>query len=173
MPDGQPIALYGTGIESGTYQFFTQAIVGEEGASRDDYAVTDGHPATAERVAADVNGLGFLPFPRYVEHQDQLKLVAVDGSGGCLEPSAETIREGRYAPLSRPLYVYASRASLGRPEVATFLRFYLTNAAAYAEQVGLVASAEDIYPANLSKLEEAVAGTSAPDGPTVGGTPTS
>ncbi|HEX2281594.1 MAG TPA: PstS family phosphate ABC transporter substrate-binding protein [Thermomicrobiales bacterium] len=168
-----PISLYGTGSQSGTYQFFTQVVVGEEGASRDDYAVTDGHPVTAERVAADVNGLGFLPFPRYVEHQDQLKLVAVDGSGGCVEPSAETIRDGRYASLSRPLYVYASRTSLGRPEVAEFLRFYLTNAATYAEQVGLVASAEDVYPANLSKLEGAITGTSAPDGPTIGGTPTS
>jgi len=168
----EPIVLYGTGSESGTYQFFTQEIVGEEGVSRGDYEVTDGHPTTAERVAADANGLGFLPYPRYVENQDRLKLVAVDAGGGCVEPTAETIRDGSYTPLSRPLYVYASRASLARPEVAKFLRFYLTDAAMYSEQVGLVASAEEVYVANRTKLEDAVAGASAPDGPVTIATPT-
>jgi phosphate transport system substrate-binding protein len=168
----EPIALYGTGSESGTYQFFTQALVGEEGASRDDYAVTDGHPATAERVAADANGLGFLPFPRYVENRDRLKLVAVDGGTGCVTPTPETIRDASYAPLSRPLYVYTSRTSLDRPAVAEFLRFYLSNAAAYAEQVGLVASADDVYAANLAKLEAAITDSSDPDGPR-SATPTS
>jgi phosphate transport system substrate-binding protein len=158
----EPIALYGTGSESGTYQFFTQAVVGEEGASRDDYEVTDGHPATAEQVAADTNGLGFLPFPRYMENQDRLKLVAVDGNGACVEPTAETIRDGSYAPLSRPLFVYTSRTGLNRPEVAEFLHFYLTNAAAYAEQVGLVASSEDVYAANLTKLEDVISRTATP-----------
>ena len=158
----EPIALYGTGSESGTYQFFTQALVGQEGVSRDDYAVTDGHPATAERVAADENGLGFLPFPRYMENQDRLKLVAVDGGGSCVEPSAETIRDGRYAPLSRPLYLYANRASLNRPQVVDFLRFYLTDAGAYAEQVGLVPSSEEVYSANRTKLEVVIAATATP-----------
>jgi phosphate transport system substrate-binding protein len=158
----EPIALYGTGSESGTYQFFTQALVGDEGASRDDYEVTDGHPTTAERVAADANGLGFLPFPRYLENQDRLKLVAVDAGGGCVAPNAESIRDGSYAPLSRPLYVYTSRTSLDRPDVAEFLRFSLTHAAAHAEQVGLVASADDVYATNLVKLEAAITGTATP-----------
>jgi phosphate transport system substrate-binding protein len=158
----EPIALYGTGSESGTYQFFTQALVGDEGASRDDYEVTDGHPTTAKLVAADANGLGFLPFPRYLENQDRLKLVAVDAGGGCVAPNAESIRDGSYAPLSRPLYVYTSRTSLDRPDVAEFLRFSLTHAAAHAEQVGLVASADDVYATNLVKLEAAITGTATP-----------
>ena len=158
----EPIALYGTGSESGTYQFFTQAVVGEEGASRDDYEVTDGHPATAEQVAADANGLGFLPFPRYMENQDRLTLVAVDGGAGCVAPTAETIRDGSYAPLSRPLFVYANRASLNRPHVVDFLRFYLSDAAAYAEQVGLVASADDVYSTNRTSLEEAITAIATP-----------
>ena len=165
----EPIALYGSGSESGTYQFFTQEIVGEEGVSRDDYAVSDGHPETADRVAAAPNGLGFLPFPRYIENQDRLKLVAVDGGGGCVEPAEETVRDGSYAPLSRPLFVYTKRASLERPEVAAFLRFYLSDAATYAEQVGLVASGEDVYAANLAKLEAAIAGTSTPGGSAIVG----
>ena len=77
-------------------------------------------------MAADENGLSFLPFPRYMENQDRLKLVAVDGGGSCVEASAETIRDGRYVPLSRPLYVYTNRASLNRPQVVGFLRFYLS-----------------------------------------------
>jgi phosphate transport system substrate-binding protein len=167
----KPIALYGTGSASGTYQFFTQQIVGEEGVSRADYEVTDGHPATADGVAADPNGLGFLPFPRYIENRDRLQLVAVDGGGGCIEPAEETIRDGSYAPLSRPLFVYTKRASLERPEVTAFLRFYLSDAATYAEQIGLVASGDEIYAANLTKLEEAIAGTSDPDGPALSATP--
>ncbi len=153
-----PIALHGTGSASGTYQFFTQAVVGEEGVSRDDYAVTDGHPETAERVAADANGLGSLPFPRYLENQERVKLVAVDGGGTCVAPSAKTIRDGRYAPLSRPLYLYTKRASLERPAVAAFLRFSLANAPTFAAQVGLVASTEEVYAANQATLEAAIAG---------------
>jgi phosphate transport system substrate-binding protein len=161
----EPIGLYGTGEQSGTYQFFTQVTVGEEGASRDDYNVTDGHPATAEGVAGDPNGLGFLPFPRYVENQDRLKLVAVDGGEGCVEPSPETIRDGSYAPLSRPLYVYVKRDSLARPEVRDYLTFWFADAAGFAEAAGLVPSQDEVYEANLTDLEAAIAGTSGPDGP--------
>ena len=160
-----PIGLDGTGEESGTYQFFTQATVGEEGASRDDYTVTDGHPATADAVAADANGLGFLPYPRYVENRDRLKLVAVDGGEGCVEPSPETIRDGSYAPLSRPLYVYAKRDSLRRPEVQAYLTFWFADAAGFAEAAGLVASQDGVYEENRTGLDAAIAGTAAPDGP--------
>jgi phosphate transport system substrate-binding protein len=160
-----PIGLYGTGESSGTYQFFTQVTVGEEGVSRDDYNVTEGHPETAEGVAGDPNGLGFLPYPRYVENQDRLKLVAVDGGEGCVEPSPEAIRDGRYAPLARPLYVYVKRESLKRPEVQEYLRFWFAGAAGFAEEAGLVASQDEVYEANLEDLEAAIAGASEPDGP--------
>jgi phosphate transport system substrate-binding protein len=161
----EPIALYGTGAPSGTYQFFTQVTVGEEGASRDDYAVTDGHPATAEGVAADPHGLGFLPYPRYVEHRDRLRLVAVDGGTGCVAPSPETIRDGSYAPLARPLFVYVKRASLARPEVGAYLTFWFADAAGFAAAAGLVPSQDEVYAANQADLEAAIAGTSEPDGP--------
>jgi phosphate transport system substrate-binding protein len=167
----EPIVLYGTGSESGTYQFFTQQVVGEEGVSRTDYEVTDGHPATAESVAVDAGALGFLPFPRYIENQNRLKLVAINGGSGCVAPAEETIRDGSYTPLSRPLFVYSKRSSLERPEVAEFLRFYLSDAATYAEQSGLVASGDEVYAANLAKLEEAISGTSDPDSPALSATP--
>lgn len=159
------VALFGTGEESGTYQFFTQQVVGEEGSSRDDYTVTDGHPATADGVAESDNGLGFLPFPRYAEREDDLTLVEVDGGDGCTAPSAETIRDGGYAPLSRELYLYANRQNLERSEVAEFLRFLFADAAGFAEDVGLVASPDETYETNLTDLEDAIAGTSNPDGP--------
>lgn len=151
LPDA-PLTLYGTGEESGTYQFFTQVTVGEEGVSRDDYTVTDGHPATADAVAGDPSALGFLPFPRYLENQDRVKLVAVDGGSGCVEPSAETIQDGTYAPLSRPMYVYVSHAALNRPGVQAFLSFWFNDAAAITEAGGLVPTQDDIYAANLETL---------------------
>jgi phosphate transport system substrate-binding protein len=160
-----PIALHGTGTESGTYQFFTQQVVGKEGVSRQDYAVSESHPVTADGVAADPQGLGFLPFPRYVENRDRLKLVAVDGGSGCVAPSPETIRDGSYAPLSRKLYLYVKRVSLARAEVQQFLRFWFADAATYAEAAGLVASPVEVYETNRADLEAAIAGTAAPDGP--------
>jgi phosphate transport system substrate-binding protein len=166
-----PIFLHGTGGQSGAYQSFTQAIVGEEGASRDDYTVTPSHPLTAELVAANENALGFLPYPRYQEAQARLALVEVDGGEGCVAPTSETIKDRTYAPLSRPLYVYANRERLTRPEVAAFLRFAFARARGFAQAAGLVPFAEEIYAANDEELAAAIAGTSLPDGPRVSGTP--
>jgi phosphate transport system substrate-binding protein len=156
LPD-EPLSLYGTGEESGTYQFFTQVTVGEEGVSRDDYTVSDGHPATADAVAGDPNGLGFLPFPRYLDNQDRLKLVEVDGGEGCVAPSPETIQDGSYAPLSRPMYIYVSHASLARPEVQAYLTFWFADAAAIAADGGLVPSQDDVYATNVETLDALIA----------------
>jgi phosphate transport system substrate-binding protein len=158
LPD-EPIGLYGTGEESGTYQFFTQVTVGEEGVSRDDYNVMDAHPDTADAVAEDPQGLGFLPFPRYLENQDRLKLVAIDGGDGCVEPSPDTIQDGSYVPLSRPMYVYVSHSSLARPEVQAFLTFWFADASGIAEAGGLVASQDEVYDANADALDAAIQGT--------------
>lgn len=157
LPDS-PLNLYGMGEESGTFQFFTQVIVGEEGASRDDYNVMDGHPATADAVAGDPTALGFLPFPRYVENQDRLKLVEIDGGGGCVAPSAETIQDGTYEPLSRSMYLYVSHESVARPEVGAFLTFWFEDAAAFAEAGGLVPMPDDVYQANRDALAALLAG---------------
>jgi phosphate transport system substrate-binding protein len=156
LPD-EPFALYGTGEESGTYQFFTQVTVGEEGVSRDDYTVTEGHPETAEGVASDPSALGFLPFPRYLENQDRLKLVEVDGGDGCVSPSPETIQDGSYAPLSRPMYIYVSHDSLARLEVQAYLTFWFADAAAIAADGGLVPSRDDVYAANAETLDTLIA----------------
>lgn len=161
LPD-EPVTLYGMGEDSGTYQFFTQEVVGEEGVSRDDYVVTEGHPQTAEGVAGDESGLGFLPFPRYLENQQSLKLLEVDGGNGCVAPDAETIQDGSYAPLSRPMYVYIDVDALMRDDVREFLLFCFSDAATITEAGGLVPSSPDVYEQNLSVLEEAVEGGGTP-----------
>jgi phosphate transport system substrate-binding protein len=158
----QELALYGMGAESGTYQFFTQVMVGEEGSSRDDYNVMEGHPETAEGVASDPNGLGFLPFPRYLDNQDRLSLLEVDGGNGCVAPSPETIQDGSYAPLSRPMYLYVSLQSLERPEVEAYLRHWFGDAANVTSAGGLVPSGDDVYADNLERLEGAIAGGGTP-----------
>jgi len=161
-----PLALHARGEDSGTYQFFTQVTVGEEGVSRADYTVHDSHQAIADAVAADPNALGVLPFPRYEENQDTVKLLDVDGGDGCVSPSPETILDGSYAPLSRSMYLYAKRDSLTRPEVAAFLRFYIADHVAFAEAAGLVADPDETVQTDLqTKLDDAIAGTSDPDGP--------
>jgi len=169
----EEIALHFRGEDSGTYHFFTQAIVGEEGSSRDDYTVHDSHSDVAEAVVNGENAFGVLPFPRYLEVQDDVTLIEVDGGDGCVAPSPETILDASYAPLSRPLFLYVKRESLGRPEVAAFLGFYLADHVAFAEAAGLVADPDQTVQADLqTKLDAAIAGTSNPDGPEVA-TPTS
>ena len=103
-------------------------------------------------IAGDRNSLGYFGYAYFIENQDKLKVVAVDGGSGCIEPSDSTINDGSYAPLSRPLYIYVNKASLERPEVPTFLEFYLKNAPALAAEVGYVALPQADYDAGLAQI---------------------
>jgi phosphate transport system substrate-binding protein len=174
-PDN-PIALYGPGTDSGTYDYFTAEIVGEEGVSRDDYTPSEDDNVLVEGVAGDANALGFFGLAYYEQNTDKLKLVGVDGGNGCVEPSAETVQNLTYTPLSRPLYVYVKAESLARPEIQEFMRFYIANANNLVEEVGYVDSPTEVYVADQAKLEAAIAGTAPPDGPKAAnaeGTPSS
>lgn len=171
-PD-EPIALYGPGTDSGTYDYFTDEINGEEGVSRDDYTPSEDDNVLVEGVAGDKNALAFFGLAYYEQNADKLKLVEVDGGAGCIAPSAETVQDGSYAPLSRPLFVYVSAASLARPEVQEFVRFYLAMTATLAEEVGYVDSPIATYLADQAKLEAAIGGSAMPDGPAPAATPTS
>ncbi len=157
------INLYGPGTDSGTFDYFTAQINGEEGVSREDYTPSEDDNILVEGVAGDTNALAYFGFAYYEQNQDKLKLVAVDGGAGCILPSQETIQDGTYAPLSRPLYVYINADSLTRPEIQEFARFYLSNAATLAAEVGYVASPVEVYVADQAKLESAIAGTGTPD----------
>lgn len=170
-PDRE-IELYGPGPDSGTFDYFTAEVVGEAGATRTDYSPSENDFVLVEGVANDDDALGYFGFAYYAETRDRLKAVAVDGGGGCVVPSWETIADGTYRPLSRPLYLYVNRSSLARPAVREFVRFYLASAKEAAVTVGYVATQDGTYAANQAEIEGAVADTVPPDGPTAGGTPT-
>ena len=149
-----PIKLFGPGADSGTFDYFTEEINGETDRSRSDYTQSEDDNALVQGIANDVNGFGYFGFAYYEENTDKLKLVAIDGGSGCVAPSRETIADGSYAPLSRPLFVYPSRQSLDRPEVAALMQFYVDNASALAAEVGYVELPAD----RLQKTKDALAG---------------
>lgn len=167
----EEVALFGPGTDSGTFDYFTDQIVGEEGAQREDYTPSEDDNVIVEGVAGDPNSLGYFGYAYYEQNQDRLKVVQVDGGAGCIAPSPETIQDASYAPLSRPLYVFAKAESLERPEVQEFMRFYLSQAPTLAPEVGYVASPEDTYTADSEKLEGAITGEVEPDGLEAASTP--
>lgn len=123
----RPIELYGPGTDSGTFDFFTKAINGEEGRSRTDYNASEDDNVLVQGVAGNAGALGYFGLSYYEQNQDKLKLVEVDGGNGCVAPSKETVQNGTYKPLSRPLFIYVSREALRRREVREFVRFYIDN----------------------------------------------
>ncbi|MFN8592160.1 MAG: PstS family phosphate ABC transporter substrate-binding protein [Thermomicrobiales bacterium] len=160
---GDSVALYGPGTDSGTFDFFVEKILGEDDI-REDFTPSEDDNVLVEGVAGDVNALGYFGLAYYEANQDSLNAVAIDnGDGNCVAPTADTVRDGSYAPLSRPLYVYIKADSLKRPEVQEFMRFYVDNAAALAPEVGYVASPDETYAADKKSLEEDIAGTGTPD----------
>jgi phosphate transport system substrate-binding protein len=148
-PDRE-LHLFGAGVDSGTYDYFTQAIVGKEGASRGDFTSSEDDNVLVQGIANDELALGFMPYAYYAENRDALKLVPVDdgkpdnGSGPIL-PSVDTVKGGTYQPLSRPVFIYVSIKALDRPEVLRFVDFYLTQGGALAEEVGYVPLGERGY----------------------------
>jgi phosphate transport system substrate-binding protein len=135
----EELALFGPGTDSGTFDYFTEEINGEEGATRKDYNnVGENDNATVAGVEGAPGGMGYAGFSFYTENEGKLKALEVDNGKGCVGPSVETAQDGSYAPLSRPLFVYPSDAALKKPEVKAFVGYYLENAAGVAESVGFV-----------------------------------
>jgi phosphate transport system substrate-binding protein len=151
----EKIRLYGPGTDSGTFDYFTKAIVGEEGASRADYAASEDDNVLVTGVQEDKHALGYFGYAYYAENADKLKLLAVDGGDGPVQPTEKTVRAGTYAPLSRPLYVYVRKSSLSNDKVAQFTRFYLDNAANLAREVGYVPISDEAAAINEERLSGA------------------
>ncbi|MGE3797834.1 MAG: PstS family phosphate ABC transporter substrate-binding protein [Thermomicrobiales bacterium] len=162
FPDSE-IRLYGPGTDSGTFDYFTNVVNGDEGVSTTNYFPSEDDNQLVQGVSGDENALGYFGLAYYENNADSLKLVGVDGGNGCVLPSAETVGDGSYTPLSRPLFIYVNAESLDRTEVQEFVRFYLANASFLAGDVGYVASPAETYLADQEKLEAAIAGTGAPD----------
>jgi phosphate transport system substrate-binding protein len=152
LPDAS-VSLYGAGTDSGTFDFFTEEINGEEGASRSDYQPSEDDNVLVEGVAGDKDGLAYFGFSYYEQNSDKLDLVAVDGGGGCVAPSVETVQSGEYKPLSRPLFIYPSAEALKQPEVKAFVQYYLDNYDTIAETAQLVPMTSD----QASKADSAFA----------------
>ncbi|PZV09512.1 MAG: protein sphX [Leptolyngbya sp.] len=144
----EPIGLFGPGTDSGTFDYFTEEIVGESGASRADFTASEDDNILVLGVARDVNALGYFGMAYYLENQDTLKAVAVDG----VAPTPANVSSGDYSPLSRPLFIYVSRTSLERPEVRSFVEFYLSNAETLVPEIGYVPLSADEYADSLSQL---------------------
>lgn len=153
FPD-RPLTLYGAGTDSGTFDYFTEAIVGEEGASRSDYTASEDDNVLVQGVAGDENALGYFGYAYYVENRDKLKVLAIDGGAGCVEPMPETINDGSYSPLSRPLFVYVKKASLANPAVSAFMDYYMANSQALVPDVGYIEVHPDKYAAEVKEWED-------------------
>jgi phosphate transport system substrate-binding protein len=126
LPDAS-VSLYGPGTDSGTFDYFTDVINGEEDLSRKDYQPSEDDNVLVQGVSGDSDGLGYFGFSYYEQNQDALNLVSVDAGKGCVAPSTETIQSGEYSPLSRPLFMYPSTDALKREEVAAFVQFVADN----------------------------------------------
>jgi phosphate transport system substrate-binding protein len=139
-PDAE-FHLYGPGVASGTYDYFTEAIVGKAGASRGDYTASEDDNVLVQGIQGDKNSLGFFGLAYFEENQDKLKLVAVDnGKGnGSVLPNKETVMSNTYAPLSRPLFIYVSDAAAKRKAVVDFVNFYLQVTPNLVKDVGYIA----------------------------------
>lgn len=154
----EEINLYGPGTDSGTFDYFTEAINGESGASRPDFQASEDDNILVQGVAGDQFALGYFGYAYYAENTDRLKLVEVDGGQGCVAPSDATIEDGTYAPLSRPLFVYVKHTSLFRPEVYGYVTFMLEEAETLVPTTGYHALSPQEYSESLAAIEEAAGG---------------
>ena len=152
-PDND-IDLYGPDTDSGTFDYFTEEIMGEAQLSRPDYTASADDNVLVQGIAGGRHSLGYFGFAYYQENQDKLKLVAVDSGNGCVLPTSESIENGTYSPLSRPLFIYVSRQSMERPEVKAFVEFYLDNAADLAQEVGYIKLGDDEYASNREAIKQ-------------------
>jgi len=173
-PDKE-LHLFGPGVDSGTYDYFTEAIVGEEGASRGDFQASEDDNVLVQGIASDPLALGFFGLAYYEENQDRLKLVPIDDGNpengdGPILPTQETVRDGTYQPLSRPIFIYVNRKAAERPEVEAFVRFYLDpeNAKTLVREVGYIPLPDEVYGLALERFEKRVTGSVFAGGSQVG-----
>ena len=158
-PDA-PMKLFGPGADSGTFDYFTEAVVGKSKSSRGDFTASEDDNVLVQGVARDVNGLGYFGFAYYVENKDKLKAVPiVNEKGQAVSPSMEAVEAGTYSPLSRPIFIYVNAKSLGKPEVKEFVQYYLTHGAALAREVKYVPLPATAYTTAWEHVQKGKKGT--------------
>jgi phosphate transport system substrate-binding protein len=152
FPD-RALRLYGPGTDSGTFDYYTEVINGKAKASRADYTASEDDNVLVQGIDGDQDSLGYFGFAYYAQNTDKLKLVGVDNGKGCVLPSEQTINDGTYSPLSRPIFIYVSSKAVQRPEVKAFVEFYIAHAAELAAEVGYVPLPDAMYQAGLAKIK--------------------
>ncbi len=170
FPDEQMV-LFGPGTDSGTFDYFTDAIAGDEGASRGDFQASEDDNVLVQGIAGNKAAIGYFGLAYYSENTDKLKLLEVDDGTGCVAPSTATVRDGTYQPLARPIYIYVEAEAARRPELAAFIEFYLSaefRPVIESREVGYVELADGIYEVLTKRFQNGVTGTLWPEGAEVG-----
>jgi phosphate transport system substrate-binding protein len=157
-PDAE-FKLYGPGADSGTFDYFTEAVVGKAKSSRGDFTASEDDNVLVQGVSRDKNGLAYFGFAYYVENKKKLNAVAVDGGNGGVLPSSATVENGTYQPLSRPIFIYVNVKSAKRPEVRELIDFYMTKGPALVEEVKYFPLPKAVYSLNLENLDKKKVGT--------------
>jgi phosphate transport system substrate-binding protein len=157
----QPLKLFGAGADSGTFDYFTEAITGKSKSSRGDFTASEDDNVLVQGVARDVNALGFFGFAYYAENKDKLKSVPIVEKDGkpAVEPSEKTVIDGTYQPLARPIFIYVNAKSLAKPEVKEFANYYIAHAAKLSKEVKYVPLPDRIYKAGMDRLGKMQKGT--------------
>ena len=154
-----PLKLFGPGADSGTFDYFTEAVVGKAKSSRGDFTASEDDNVLVQGIANDRNALGYFGYSYYSENQNKLKAVPIDGGKGAVAPSPKTVEDGTYQPLSRPIFIYVSKKSMDKPEVKEYVEFYLKNAPSLVKQVKYVALPQSAYNTALEHLKKGKVGT--------------
>jgi len=158
-PD-QPMKLFGPGADSGTFDYFTEAVVGKSKSSRGDFTASEDDNVLVQGVSRDVNGLGYFGYAYYIENKDKLKAVPiVNDKGQPVEPSMEAVIKGTYTPLARPIFIYVNAKSLGKPEVKEFVEYYMKNGGKLAREVKYVPLPDSAYKMALEHVYKGKKGT--------------
>lgn len=163
-----PIKLYGPGVDSGTFDYFTEAIVGKSRASRGDYTASEDDNVLVQGIATDRYALGIFGFAYYVENKERLKIVPIDGGKGPVTPSEKTIMDATYHPLSRPIFIYVKKKAVERPEVKEFVEFYLKHAPELVKQVKYIPLPPRAYKLAEERFIKRVSGTVFGGAPKIG-----
>lgn len=157
-PD-KKIKLYGAGADSGTFEYFTEAIVGKAKSSRGDYTASEDDNVLVQGVASDMYALGFFGFAYYIENSKKVSAVAIDNGNGGVLPSAATVENNSYKPLSRPIFIYVNAKSTEKPEVNELVQFYMKNAPELVTEVKFFPLSREVYNLNIEHLNKKKTGT--------------
>ncbi|HQP10351.1 MAG TPA: PstS family phosphate ABC transporter substrate-binding protein [Candidatus Omnitrophota bacterium] len=163
FPD-KPIVLFGPGTDSGTFDYFTEAINGKSAASRGDYTASEDDNVLVEGIASDEGAIGYFGLAYYEQNKDKLKLVPIDdenpsNGAGPIAPSMETVMDATYQPLARPIFVYVSAKATQRPAIKEFINYYLKNAPSLVEEVGYIPLQPESYDAAVQRFNQGIKGT--------------